>query len=83
MASTNRPSVDQLKRALELTEKIHKLEAELAALLGSSEIKVRATPGPKPGKKRKVKISAEGLANIIAAQKRRWAKVKRDKKASE
>ena len=34
---------------------------------------------PTKKKRKKEKMSAEGLANIIAAQKKRWAKVKREK----
>ena len=82
MSTSSRPSVDQLKRALQVSEQIQKLEAELASILGSSP---KAAKGPKgkPGRKKKVQISPEGLANIIAAQKRRWAKVKKQKAKAE
>ncbi len=73
------PSIDQLKRAIAISEQIQKLESELASLLGSSA-KVSAPAyvaavAAKPGR-RKRGISAEGRARIAAAQKARWAKVK-------
>ncbi|MDR3403936.1 MAG: hypothetical protein P4L99_15675 [Chthoniobacter sp.] len=71
------PSILQLKRAIEISEQIEQLNAELSSLLGGSsgitaEVKapaaVRAT--------KKGKMSAAGRARIAAAQKARWAKVK-------
>lgn len=85
------PTLEQLRRAIEISEQISKLEAELASVLGQARsaggrraYTRRKTPtAGAPGRKRKkVKISPEGLANIIAAQKRRWAKVKREQKAA-
>ena len=38
-------------------------------------------PQPKPGRRRRRHLSPEGRANIIAATKRRWAKVRREKRA--
>lgn len=75
------PSIDQLKRAITISEQIQKLEAELASILGSSasistSAKVAAAVA-KPGR-RKRGLSAEGRARIAAAQKARWAKVKGD-----
>lgn len=80
MQNSSRPSVNQLKRAIQISEQIQKLEAELASILGSTS-KSAAAPKTKAkaGKKKKTQISAEGLANIIAAQKKRWAKVKKQK----
>ncbi|MBX7211199.1 MAG: hypothetical protein K1X78_23030 [Verrucomicrobiaceae bacterium] len=78
MATSSRPSVDQLKRALQISEQIQKLETEMASILGSSAVSSGSSK-PGPVKRKKSKISAEGLANIIAAQKRRWAKVKKEK----
>ena len=75
------PSIDQLKRAIAISEQIQKLEAELASVLGSSAkasapAKVAAV-AVKPGR-RKRGLSAEGRARIAAAQKARWAKTKGD-----
>ena len=47
------------------------------ALVVAAEGAAVAAPGKK--KKRKVKMSAEGRARIVAAQKARWAKVKKAK----
>ncbi|EDY16207.1 conserved hypothetical protein [Chthoniobacter flavus Ellin428] len=77
------PSIDQLKRAITISEQIQKLEAELASILGSSahvpsaaKVSVSAAAA-KPGR-RKRGLSAEGRARIAAAQKARWAKAKGD-----
>jgi hypothetical protein len=60
----------QLRQAADLQEKIQALQQKLADLLG--------TPGAEaPRKKRK--ISAAGIARIRAAQKARWAKIKKAK----
>ena len=63
-------SAAQLLRAAALKERLEKLQKELTKLLGS------ATPAPAAPKQKKGKMSAAGLANIRAAQKARWAKVK-------
>ncbi|MEZ0254473.1 MAG: hypothetical protein ACAI37_04305 [Chthoniobacter sp.] len=73
------PSIDQLKRAIAISEQIQNLEAELASILGASSkasapAKVAAVAA-KPGR-RKRGLSAEGRARIAAAQKARWAKTK-------
>ena len=86
MQNSSRPSVDQLKRAIQISEQIQKLEAELASILGSSSKSAAASATKtkaKAGKRKKAQISAEGLANIIAAQKKRWAKVKKQKAKAE
>jgi len=74
------PSIDQLKRAITISEQIQKLESELASILGASAkvsapAKVAAV-AVKTGRSRKRGLSAEGRARIAAAQKARWAKVK-------
>jgi hypothetical protein len=75
------PSIDQLKRAITISEQIHKLESELASILGASAkvsapAKVAAVAA-KPGRRRRRRgLSAEGRARIAAAQKARWAKAK-------
>lgn len=80
------PTVDQLKRAIVIAEQIKKLEAELGQILGQPGAPVPAKRGRPskasleaagaPVKKRK-KLSPEGLAAIVAAQKARWAKAKK------
>ena len=74
------PTIQTLKRAVALAEQIETLQAELAGILGST--KSESSPAPvspaavTTSKKKKGKLSAEGLANIRAAQQARWAKVK-------
>ncbi len=65
----------QLRHAADLKDKIAALNQELAAIFGAP-IKASAKT-PKKGK-----MSAAGRANIIAAQKARWAKVKSTKPAA-
>ena len=80
MPNTSAPTIDQLKRAIQLTEQIEKLQGELNRIFPGSAAKASATPtaAPKaataPGKKRR-KMSATGRAAIVAAQKARWAKI--------
>lgn len=87
------PSVSQLKRAITVSEEIEKLQAELQSILGSpgsstgkrkytkravAELSVELAPG-----KKKRTMSPEGRDKIIAAQKARWAKIKKTKKHAE
>lgn len=85
------PTPENLKRAVEIVGKIESLKAELTALLYGG--KPTKTPGKrgrpakadKPAKapkaaKPKRQLSEEARARIIAAQKKRWAKVKKAKK---
>jgi hypothetical protein len=79
------PSAATLRRAIEISERIEKLEAELRAVLaGTSVSAVTAAPKAaaeaKPAKKRR-KMSPEARARIVAAQKARWAKVRAEKAA--
>lgn len=69
------PSAAQLRKAADLTEKIEKLQSELAALLGEGG----AAPAKKGrgSKKAKRAMSAEAREKIAAAQRKRWAKNKR------
>ena len=63
----------QLKQERDRAERhLAGLNAALAAFVG-------AYNGAKPTRKRR-KLSAKGRANIIAAQKARWAKVRAAKK---
>jgi len=69
------PSVADLKRLLDLREKIEALEAELEATLrgaaGSSKQKVSG--------RGKAKLSPAARERMAAAQRARWAKVKTSK----
>ena len=83
--STTTPSVAALRRAIEITEQIGKLESELNGILdgkGSSAPVAARSVAPAaaaPVKKRR-KMSPEARARIVAAQKARWAKVRAAKK---
>ena len=74
MSSITNLSIQQLRRAADLKEKISALEKELNSLLGA-----KAPAAAKPARK---KISAAGIARIKAAQKLRWAKIKSAKPAA-
>jgi len=63
----------QLKRAAAIKDKISAWEKKLASILGSTSTASVAAP---VSRKRR-KLSAAGRAKIAAAQKARWAKVKR------
>lgn len=82
----NIPSVEQLKRAAVLAEQIEKLEAELQAVLGGLKMSKKkavsaASPSRASAKKRNINFSDEARARIAAAQKARWARFRKDKKA--
>ena len=77
------PSVVRLKRAIKINSQIHKLESELASILGESRDGARAVIAmiqanagqAKPRKARKPYVfSPEARAKIAAAQKARWEK---------
>jgi hypothetical protein len=63
-------SIQQLRKAATLKEKIQSLEKELGRILGSS-----AKPVVHAAPKKRRKMSAAGRAKIAAAQRARWAKV--------
>jgi hypothetical protein len=78
MSSISSLSVQQLRKAAGLKEKIQSLEKELGRLLGSTTAPASgATP-----KKKKFTMSAAARARISAAAKARWAKVKGKKSAA-
>jgi hypothetical protein len=60
----------QLRRAANVKERIDALQEELGELLGASAPAAAAAP-------RRKKISAAGIARIRAAQRARWAVIKR------
>src|SRR5438105_1528344 len=71
----NTPTVDQLKRGLEIAEQIAVLEKEMRAVFPDQTISpIRMKALPRSTKKRQ--LSSEALANIRAAQKRRRAREK-------
>ena len=90
------PSLAQLRRAISISEKIEALQAELQSILGTSgaapsgkrkytkrAVADAGTEEAAPAKKKKrKKMSEEGRAKIVAAQKARWAKIKKEKKAA-
>jgi hypothetical protein len=72
MSSIINLSVQQLRKAATLKEKIQSLEKELGQLLGSTTV-----PGVVTAfKKKKFKMSAAAKAKISAAAKARWAMIK-------
>jgi hypothetical protein len=85
MPNTNH-SLSQLRHALQLSEQIAALEAELKSVLSGDDSDRRSEAGngkqasaePKPRKK-KSGMSPEGKARIAAAQRARWAKSKGEK----
>lgn len=83
MSASSRPSVDQLKRAIKISEQIQSLEAELAAILNKTGASVPIRKGKAAGSTRKKPvISEEGKARIAAAQRARWARQKKAAKAA-
>ena len=83
------PTLSQWQRGLEIAQQIAALEKELATILGrqpkaappaakAAPVAKAATKAAKPARR---KLSPQALANIRAAQKKRWAKVKSAKKA--
>jgi len=65
-------SVQQLKRAVSVRERIEKLEHELAQILGESHSSTHSANGQHVRRK----MSASARAKIGAAQRARWAKQK-------
>lgn len=89
MSLSSTPSVTQLKRAIEVAEKIQALEAELAAILGGAVVASKRGRKPNAVKaieevvkkekektktKRKRVLSPEARERIAAAQRKRWGK---------
>ena len=68
-------SVQTLRKAADLKEKITSLEKQLVSILGSSTKTTTKAPKKKRG------MSAAGKARIAKAQKARWAKIKAVKPA--
>src|SRR5690242_2397476 len=64
-------SASQLRRAAQLKERIESLQTELSQTLGTP------LTGGGNGSARRRHMSAAAIARISAAQKARWAKIKR------
>ena len=69
----------QLRRAADIQEQIEVLNGQLAVILNgngaANALKIPSALGSEPVKTRKkYKLSAEGRAKKVAAQKARWAK---------
>lgn len=79
MATTTTPSINQLKRAVTIAEQIQNLEAQLTSILENSSPTSspnNAAAPAKRGRKRRGKLSPEGLARIKAAQQERWNRIR-------
>jgi hypothetical protein len=84
MSQISTPSIDRLKRAVEVAEQIEKLQSELASILGKETpasavaaapvAKVAKVAASKPAGKGKRTMSPEARERIAAAQRARWAK---------
>ena len=67
----------QLRQAAALKEKIEQLQKQLTQLLGTQAPISKPAPAVAPkGIKARKKMSAAAIAQIRAAQKARWAKIK-------
>ena len=78
----------QLRRAAYIQEQIEVLNGQLAVILNgngaANALKIPSALGSEPVKTRKkYKLSAEGRAKKVAAQKARWAKAKTTAEPSE
>ena len=69
-------SLQQLKKAVTIREKIESLEKELSRIIGTG------TPGVTKAPRKKRKLSAAARAKISARMKARWAKRKGKKLVS-
>jgi hypothetical protein len=74
-------SVAEMREALAIKEEIEALQSKLDAILGAEAPPVEA-PARGPGRPRKRHMSPAARARIGAAQRARWAKAKRGRKAS-
>lgn len=75
------PSSSTLKRAAALQEKIETLQKDLASILGGSSVSGKSVKAPKvkpDGRKKKRTMSPEAREKIAAAQRKRWAKQKKE-----
>ena len=76
---TTTPTLDQLKRAIVISEQIAALEAEMGAIFGASTPAKATATAKAPAAKsdgRKAKKSPETIAKMRAAQQARYAKLR-------
>jgi uncharacterized protein (DUF2235 family) len=77
MTTNHTPTFDQLKRGLQIAEEIAALEVEMKAIFQGKAVSAPSVPhAPAPIARRRKKLSAQAIANIRAAQHKRWAKIK-------
>lgn len=78
------PTTAQLKKAVQISEKLDALNAELASILGGSSGSGKSVKEPNAPKEKKTKrtMSPEAKEKIAAAQRKRWAKQKKAAKAA-
>lgn len=88
MSNPSTPSVEQLKRAIELAEQIDRLQNELETLLGGgnrtqSQNRTASAPKSASTKSRggRRSVSPEARERIAAAQRARWARLRGDSSA--
>ena len=72
-------TIDQLKRVIEIRERIDSLQAELNELLGGEVAGTPPSELVQESGKKKRKMSAVSRKAIAAAQKARWAKYHAEK----
>lgn len=68
-------SLQQLKEAVSIKERIQSLETQLAAILEKNS-QIAVPTAEAPSKKGRSKMSAAARAKIAAAAKARWARIK-------
>jgi hypothetical protein len=73
--------IERYNLLMDITALVAEIDAEIARLQKARDLIAGQTAPPKRGRppatKTKSKMSAEGRARIAAAQKARWAKVKK------
>lgn len=68
------PSLSQLKRAVEISEQVEKLQSEIIAIFAGQSAPAKASPSSTPRQKTKRTLSAATIAKMRTAQQARWAK---------
>lgn len=77
-------SVQQLRQALSIKERIESLQAELSTItVNEPGVLAPSAKGGETASARRRKMSAAGKARIAAGQRARWAKVRAEKGKSE
>jgi hypothetical protein len=82
MTNLHNLTVADLRKAVAIKEKIEELQNELNSV-GGADLTAAAKPAARgPGRPRKRQMSPAARAAIGAAQKARWAKVRRGRKGA-